>query len=59
MKLLLRAQTDLFASLSVPPEMTNVDRQEAIALLRALLMEAVTNRDDVRAKGDGREPGNE
>jgi hypothetical protein len=59
MKPLLRAQTDLFASLSVPSEMTNVDRQEAIALLRTLLMEAVTNRDNVRAMGDAREPGNE
>jgi len=59
MKPLFRAQTDLFAALSRPLAMTSVDRQEAIALLRALVMEAVTDRDDVAAKGVAREPGNE
>jgi hypothetical protein len=59
MKPLFRAQTDLFAALNRPLEMTSVDRQEAIALLRALLMEAVSNRDDVAAKGVAQEPGNE
>jgi hypothetical protein len=59
MKPLFRAQTDLFAASNRPLEMTGVGRQEAIALLRALLMEAVTNRDDVAAKGDAQEPDNE
>ena len=59
MKPLFRAQTDLFAALNRPLEMTSVDRRKAIALLRALLIEAVTNPDDVAAKGVARELGNE
>ena len=59
MKPLFRAQMDLFATSNRPLEMTDLGRQEAIALLRALLMEAVINREDVAAKGDAQEPGNE
>ena len=35
------------------------ERQKAITLLRALLMEAVTNQSSVPASGGEREPGNE
>jgi hypothetical protein len=59
MKLLLRAQMELFASPARPPELIRSERQKAITLLRALLMEAVTNQSGVPANGGEREPGNE
>lgn len=42
MKLLLRAQMDLFATPARPSELLSSERQEAVALLRTLLMEALT-----------------
>jgi len=55
----LRAQMDLFASPAQPPELAGSERQEAVALLRALLVEAATSQADVPASGGGREPGHE
>ena len=55
----LRAQMDLFASPARPPELTGSERQEAVALLRALLVEAATSQADVPASGGEREPGHE
>ena len=40
MKPLLRVQIDLFASPTQPPELIGSERQKAVALLRALLIEA-------------------
>lgn len=59
MKLLLHAQMDLFASPARPPELISSERQKAITLLRALLMEAAINQVGVPASGGEREPGNE
>lgn len=59
MKPLLRVQMDLFASRTRPPELISSERQKAIALLRALLMEAAINQDAVPASTDERESGNE
>ncbi len=59
MKLLLRAQMELFASPARPPELISSERQKAITLLRALLMEAAINQAGVPASGGEREPGNE
>ena len=59
MKLLLRVQMDLFASPTRPPELISSERQKAIALLRALLMEAAINQDAVPASAGERESGNE
>lgn len=59
MKLLLRAQMELFASPARPPELTSSERQKAITLLRALLMEAAINQAGVPASGGERESGNE
>ncbi len=42
MKLLLRAQMNLFAAPPRPSELLTSERQEAVALLRTLLMEALT-----------------
>ena len=42
MKLLLRAQMDLFAASPRPSELLSSDRPKAVALLRTLLMEALT-----------------
>jgi hypothetical protein len=42
MKVLLRAQMNLFAAPPRPPELFSAERQEAVALLRTLLMEALT-----------------
>jgi hypothetical protein len=42
MKLLLRAQMNLFAAPPRPSELFSSERQEAVALLRTLLMEALT-----------------
>ncbi len=42
MKLLLRVQMNLFAAPPRPSELFRADRQEAVALLRTLLMEALT-----------------
>jgi ABC-type Fe3+/spermidine/putrescine transport system ATPase subunit len=59
MKPLLHVQMDLFAAPARRLELTNSERQQAIALLRALLMEAAINQADVPAsRGDG-ELGNE
>ena len=59
MKLLLRAQMELFASLVRPPELISSERQKAIALLRALLMEAVVNQAGAPSDGGEQESGNE
>lgn len=42
MKLLLRAQMNLFAAPPRPSELFSAERQEAVALLRTLLTEALT-----------------
>jgi hypothetical protein len=42
MKLLLRAQMNLFAAPPRPSELFSAERQEAATLLRTLLMEALT-----------------
>jgi hypothetical protein len=54
MKPLLHVQMDLFASPARPPGLISSERQKAITLLRALLMEA----DVPASRGDG-ELGNE
>jgi hypothetical protein len=59
MKKLFRAQMDLFASPVEPPELTDAHRQKAVTLLRALLMEAVTNPADVTSSGSEKEAGDE
>ena len=59
MKLMLRVQMDLFASPTRPPELINSERQTAIALLQALLMEAATNQDAVPSSAGEQETGNE
>ena len=59
MKLLLRAQMELFASPARPPELIGAERQKAIALLRALLMEAAIKQAGVPASGGEKEAGNE
>jgi len=59
MKPLLRVQMDLFASPTRPPELISSERQKAIALLQALLMEAATNQDAVPSSAGERETGNE
>ena len=59
MKPLLRAQMDLFASPARLPEGNNPERQKAVALLRALLMEALTNPTDVPLGTAKTEAGNE
>jgi hypothetical protein len=59
MKLMLRVQMDLFASPTRPPELISSERQKAIALLRALLMEAAVDQDGVPESYSGRESGNE
>ena len=56
---MLRVQMDLFASPTRPPELISSERQKAIALLQALLMEAATNQDAVPASAGERETGNE
>jgi uncharacterized protein YdaT len=50
---------DLFASPTRPPELISSERQKAIALLQALLMEAATNQDAVPSSAGERETGNE
>jgi hypothetical protein len=59
MKVLLRAQMELFASPARPSELISSERQKAITLLRALLMEAAMNQASVPASSGEREPGNE
>jgi hypothetical protein len=59
MKQLLQAQMDLFASPSRPPELMSSEREEALSLLRALLIEAATNQNAVPASVGKRESGNE
>ncbi len=59
MKLMRRVQMDLFASPTRPPELISSERQTAIALLQALLMEAASNQDAIPASADERETGNE
>ncbi len=56
---LLRVQMDLFASPTQPPELISSERQKAVALLRALLMEAAINQADVPASRGERELGTE
>jgi hypothetical protein len=50
---------DLFASPARPPERNNPKRQKAVALLRALLIEAVTKPTDVPLSNAKTEAGNE
>jgi hypothetical protein len=50
---------ELFASPARPPELISSERQKAITLLRALLMEAAINQAGVPASGGERESGNE
>jgi ABC-type Fe3+/spermidine/putrescine transport system ATPase subunit len=59
MKALLPVQMDLFAAPARSPELTSSERQKAVALLRALLMEAAINQADVPASRGDRELGNE
>jgi hypothetical protein len=59
MKPLLRVQMDLFASPARPPELISSEREKAVALLRALLMEAAIKQADVPASGGEREFDNE
>jgi hypothetical protein len=59
MKPLPRVQMDLFASPARPPELIGSERQEAVALLRALLTEAATSQAAIPASGGEREPGHE
>jgi hypothetical protein len=59
MKPSFHTQMDLFASAARLPELIGSDRHKAVALLRALLMEAVANR-AVAPPSDGEEEaGNE
>jgi hypothetical protein len=59
MKLLLRVQRDLFALPAQPPELISSDRQKAVSLLQALLMEAVMDLASVPSSGAETEAGNE
>jgi hypothetical protein len=59
MKPLLHAQMDMFASAARLPEMVGSDRHKAVALLRALLMEAVTNQAVASPSGGEKEAGDE
>jgi hypothetical protein len=59
MKLLLRTQTELFASPAESPELISSERQKAIALLRALLIEAAIDQPSVPARRGEREVGND
>ena len=58
MRQVFRAQVDLFVTPARPAELTGVERQKAVALLRALLTEAVmtpTQRPvDLQKAGGGR-----
>jgi hypothetical protein len=56
---MLYVQMDLFVSPTRPPELISSERQKAIALLQALLMEAAINRDVVQSSAGDRETGNE
>ena len=56
---MLGAQMDLFASAAQPPELISSERQEAVALLRTLLMEAVTKPAGGRSSDAETEVGNE
>ena len=57
MNKLSRTQKDLFAPPA--PELTGVQRQKAVALLRALLMEAATNPAGVASSGSEEKAGDE
>ena len=59
MKLLLRTQMELFASPAQLPELSRLERQKAIALLQALLMEAAEKQPGVPARDGERESGDE
>lgn len=59
MKLLLRVQRDLFALPAQPPALIGSDRQEAVSLLQALLMEAAMDLASVPPSGAETEAGNE
>jgi hypothetical protein len=48
-----------FTSPAQPPELISSERQNAIALLRALLMEAAMHQPSAPASGGERELGNE
>ena len=59
MKPSLHAQMDMFASAVRLSEMVGSDRHKAVALLRALLMEAITNQAVAPPSGGEKEAGNE
>jgi hypothetical protein len=59
MRKMLRAQADLFVAPSRPAELTGVERQTAVALLRVLLTEAVTARGSKQSTSKKQEAGNE
>jgi hypothetical protein len=59
MKVLLHAQMELFASSARLPELISSERQKAVALLRAMLMEAVMYPAGVPSRGDEKEAGDE
>ena len=56
---LFRAQIDLFTRPVMPVELTGAERQKAVALLQALLTEAVTNSTHQSSNASQKEAGDE
>ena len=56
---LFRAQIDLFTRPVVPVELTGAERQKAVALLQALLTEAVTKPTGQSSNASKKEAGDE
>jgi hypothetical protein len=59
MRRLFRSQMDLFVTPDRPAELTGVERQMAVALLQALLTEAVMTLSSDASTSSKREVGNE
>ena len=59
MRLSLRAQMDLFGQKAGMPQLTDSERQKAVALLQLLLTEAATNPADVPLGVSEKEAGDE
>jgi hypothetical protein len=59
MRLSFRTQMDLFSPKARIPQLTDSERQKAVALLQLLLTEAATNPADVPLGVGEREAGNE
>jgi hypothetical protein len=59
MRLSFRAQMDLFSPKARIPQLTDSERQKAVALLQLLLMEAATNPADVTLGVGEKEAGDE